>query len=67
MSKVKEFEFGTLVRDTITGYEGIVFAKTDYMNGNRIYGMSSQTSDKTKQTSIEWVSDFYLEEVCPAK
>jgi hypothetical protein len=40
------FPLGARVRDTITGYEGIITARTEFINGCKRYAVQSENLDK---------------------
>jgi hypothetical protein len=47
---MKNVPLGTLMRDKVTGWEGIAVAKVTYMNGCVQYGLKPQHLDKDGKT-----------------
>ncbi len=45
MSNLNNIKLGNRVRDVITGYEGIATQRTDFMNGNTQFSVTSQAVD----------------------
>lgn len=66
------FDFGDLLKDVVTGFEGIVMVKALYSTGCLHYGLSPQQSAKTDKGSPEdpnwlWYDESRLERVEPKK
>ena len=66
MSKPVDFKFdlGTQVKDTLTGFEGIILARAEYLTGCHHYGVQPRQLDKEgKRPDWEWIDATYLEAV----
>ena len=49
------FDFGDRIRDKITGFEGIVAAKSEYFNGCKRYGVQGlKLKEDGTVTELEW-------------
>lgn len=51
---------GDKVRDRITGYEGIVMSKCEYLNGCIQFGVQAKKTKEGKLPKIEWIDDIQL-------
>ena len=58
---VKEIKLGDLVRDTITGFEGIAVAKTDWLNGCSRFSLQSTGLHEGKVLDAECFDEMQLE------
>jgi hypothetical protein len=61
MSKPFQIQLGDKVKDLVTGYEGIVIARTEYLNGCLRYGI--QRTKLTKEGvpgAAEWIDEKQL-------
>jgi len=64
MGKTVTFEYslGDRVRDKLTGFEGVVLSRTDYMTGCFHYGVQPEMlTAEGKQPDWEWIDGTYLE------
>lgn len=59
-----KFALGSMLRDSITGYAGVVMGRTEYLYGCTRYTLQSKTLDKDGKPQ-EWASfdEPQLEEV----
>ena len=57
------FELGEVVKDNVTGFEGVVLARTEYFTGCNHYGLSSQTLKDGKPLEWEWLDETRLVKV----
>ncbi len=56
-------KLGSRVRDTITKFEGVVIARTDWLNGCRRFGVQSEKLDKEGiPTDAQWFDEPQLVE-----
>ncbi len=55
------FNNGDKVRDTITGYEGIVRGRSDFLTGCKRYGVQSCQMKDNKPAEWEWFDESQLE------
>lgn len=54
MSKrIFKFEFGTLVRDTVTGWEGKITGRYEFINGCIRYGLETIKDGDHKELSFD--------------
>lgn len=59
-----KFGFGTMLKDKITGYKGIVTARTEYFTGCRHYGLLRVgLTEKGGVPDSEWFDESRLEQV----
>lgn len=59
--KMFKFKLGEKVKDTITGYEGIVMARTEYWTGCNRYGvLSPKLTKDNKPAAWEWFDEPLL-------
>lgn len=54
------FKLGDKVRDGITGFEGIIIAQTNWLNGCSTCGVKSQSLKDGLPTEIQWFDDPQL-------
>jgi hypothetical protein len=66
MAKIK---LGDRVKDNITGFQGIVTAKTDWKNGCTRFGIQSEKLHDGKPIEVEWFDEdqcsIVLEDAAP--
>ena len=59
-------EMGTMVKDRITGFEGIVTARIEYITGCVQYAVTPNRTDKDgKRMDAEFIDELRLEIVTP--
>jgi hypothetical protein len=56
-------KLGAKVRDTVTGFEGIVISRTEYLNGCIAYGVKPPKDKDGKMIDAEWIDDGQLQEL----
>lgn len=56
-----KYENGTKVRDIITGFEGIITARTDYLNRCVRYGVQPQELHDGKPVEAQWFDEEQVE------
>ena len=54
MGQIFKFKLGAKVKDSLTGFEGIVMARTEYYTGCNTYGILSPKLTKN-EVPAEWV------------
>lgn len=59
----KEIKLGVIVKDIITGYEGVVMAKSEYYTGCITYGILKQGMTDGKISDWEWIDSKRLKRV----
>ena len=52
-----KFELGDKLKDLITGFEGIVIGRTEWITGCNIYGIKSQILKDGLPTESQWLDD----------
>ena len=57
---IPEFELGSKVKDKITGFKGIVIARTCWLNNCNTYGVRSQKLKDGKIQDVEWFDEPQL-------
>ncbi len=57
------FELGTMARDIITGFRGVIMAKTKWINNCVRYGVQSKTLKDGKPVDELWFDEQRLEAV----
>ena len=55
--------FGDRVKDTITGFTGVVTAKSEYQNGNVKYCVEAAELDAGKPVPEQWIDGYRLKVV----
>ena len=55
-----KFELGEILKDKITGFEGIVLGRTEYFTGCNHYGLQSESLKNGKPRGWEWVDETRL-------
>ena len=64
MSKVNfEHENGDILRDKVSGFEGVVMVRAEYSTGCIHYGMQSQEMKDGSPRDWEWMDQSRLESV----
>ncbi len=63
---MEKIEFGSKVRDTITGFEGIVRSYNEWDNGCVKYAVQGRVKDNGKIPEHEWIDAQQLEILEPA-
>jgi hypothetical protein len=75
MAKIKEFELGAKLRDTVSGFEGIATSKVVFLNGCVRYGLEPKVGADGKiiegqyfdSQQVEKVDDGLIEKVKEAR
>lgn len=58
------YELGEVLKDIVTGYEGVVMARTDYLTGCNHYGLLKQKLGKEgKPEDWQWFDEKRLVKV----
>jgi len=58
-----KFDLGVILKDVVTGFEGVVMGRTQYYTGCNHYGLVSQKlSDKGSPIDWEWLDESRLVE-----
>jgi hypothetical protein len=60
---MEKITLGKLAKDKITGFEGIIIGRTEYLFGCDVYGLAGQAYDpkEAKRAPTEWFDDGRLE------
>ena len=53
----KKIALGQLARDKVSGFEGVVYGITTWMNGCRRIGLKSQNLKDGKPLDVEWFDE----------
>ena len=61
--RTPKFKLGMVVKDVITGYEGMVVARTHRLNGCIRYGVQSRELEERKPVDIQYLDEEQLFEV----
>ncbi len=56
-----KFNLGDKVRDRITGFEGIILGRTEWMTGCRTYGVKSQALKDSSPIDAVWLDEIQLD------
>lgn len=59
MKKFK-YELGEVLKDKITGYQGVVMVRSEYFTGCTTYGLCSQTLKEGIPMEWEWIDGTRL-------
>ena len=63
MAKRKTFKLGSHGRHTISGFEGVIIGKTEWMNGCVRYGIQPTRLHDGKPIEAEWFDSEEIEKV----
>ncbi len=59
-----KFELGDSVKDTVSGYQGMIVGVTEWLNGCKRYGVQPTKLNKDgKPFDIEWIDEGQLKMV----
>ena len=61
------FEFGEVLRDKVTGFKGIVMARTEYWTECFHYGLQSQKLKDGKPAPWQWFDETMVERFSSSK
>lgn len=61
------FGFGDTLRDTTTGFRGVVMARAEYSMGNKQYALCSKSLHNGKPVGLIWLDETRLVRVRRAK
>ena len=57
-----KFELGVILKDIVTGFEGVAMGRTQYFTGCNHYGLSSQILSKEgKPNEWEWFDESRMQ------
>lgn len=62
-----KFELGEVLKDKVTGFQGVVMARTEYFTDCIHYGLCSQTLKDGKPIDWEWLDETRLIQVAGAE
>lgn len=62
-----KFGLGEVLKDKVTGFEGVVLGRTEYFTGCDHYGLCSQELKDGKPIGWEWLDEIRLIKVRGAK
>ncbi len=55
-----KFELGDVLKDKITGFQGVVMVRAEYFTGCAHYGLCSQELKDGRITEWEWIDEIRL-------
>ena len=58
-----KFNLGDRLKDRVTGFEGIVMSRTEWLTGCNTYGLKSQVLKDGLPTDSQWVDEVQLDKV----
>lgn len=58
-----KFNLGEVLKDKITGFQGVAIGRTEYLTGCTHYGLCSQILKDGKPIEWEWIDEFRLVKV----
>jgi len=58
-----EFELGEILKDRVSGFQGVVMARTEYFTGCVHYGLCSQSLKDNRPIDWEWFDETRLDKV----
>jgi hypothetical protein len=61
-----EVQLGDRVKDRVTGFQGIVVARSEYLHGCRRVGVQSEKLEEGKPTEAQWFDEPQVDVVKPA-
>lgn len=61
MSDLFRFEMRAVVKDTLTGFEGVVIARIDYLNGTKQCLVQPRILDDGKMLNGKWIDEDRLQ------
>jgi hypothetical protein len=61
MGELFKFKMGAHVKDRLTGFEGVVIARADYLDGTKGYSLQARSTVDGKVVSEEWIGEGRLE------
>jgi hypothetical protein len=61
MGELFKFKMGASVKDRLTGFEGVVIARADYLDGSKGYTVQARGTVKGKIIGEEWIGEGRLE------
>lgn len=61
MSKANEIKLGHQCRDIVTGFEGIVVSRIEYLDGRTAFGIQAKAAHDSKLPAVEYVSSVQCE------
>lgn len=56
-----KFRLGAKARDTVTGFEGIIIGRNEWLNGCVQYAIKPKVNDKGEIMEAEWIDEQQLE------
>lgn len=65
--KIFKFKLGAQARDTVTGFEGTITGRNEWLNGCKQYCLKAKVGEDGKIKSGEWIDEQQVEIVKPAK
>lgn len=60
-----EFELGSVVRDVVTGFEGVVDGRTEWLSRCIRYSVASQSLHDGKPIETQWIDEGQLVAIAP--
>lgn len=64
-SKTTEINLGDMARDKITGFDGVITGRTEWINGCVRYALQSKTLKDGKILEPEWIDSQQIEIIKP--
>lgn len=62
MAKFK-FRLGAKARDTVTGFEGTIIGRNEWLNGCVQYALKAEVNDRGEIMEAEWIDEQQVEVV----
>lgn len=62
-----KFELGNTLKDTVTGFEGIVIGRRDWLDEATDYYLQPKVKEPHVLPQAEWITEGRLEKVVPTK
>ena len=56
-----KFENGQIIRDKISGFEGTIVAKVEYLNGLKNYLIIAKAKTEMSKPESDWIAENQLE------
>lgn len=63
MSNIFKFELGAKARCIVTGLEGIIIGRAQYLNGCKQYGIKQKVGKDGKVPEAHWIDEAQLKQV----
>ena len=61
MTQPFKFELGVILKDKVTGFQGVTMARSQYYTGCNHYGLAPQNLKDGRLQEWEWIDEVRLE------